>query len=135
MTNDVDYHALAASAAILLLPIISTALSLGGAWFIARRTEKRARAMRNDAKHWRDEAYAIWQKMNADDTVQFRRLGELGNTFTVQDKTIGGPPERRGRDSARHRVPGATARQWPEGDPESPDRLTTRENHVSNGHH
>ncbi|SFQ68005.1 hypothetical protein SAMN05421854_1196 [Amycolatopsis rubida] len=105
MTNEVDYHALAPSAMILLLPVISTAVSISGSWFIARRKEKKMNAD------------------NADDTVQFRRTAELGKPLTVDDQTIGRSSSRPGRHGARHRLPGIAAPQWPGGDPDFPDRI------------
>ncbi|SFO88113.1 hypothetical protein [Amycolatopsis rubida] len=124
MTNDVDYHALAVSAAILLLPIISTVVSIGGAAWIMRRTVQRIHALRDDAQRWRDETYALWQEVIADTAVQSKRSDEPERPLAVHNRTIGETSERPGRDAARHRITGPVTPQWPGRDLDAQDRLT-----------
>ncbi|MYW91648.1 hypothetical protein G3I59_13795 [Amycolatopsis rubida] len=123
MTNDVDYHALAVSAAILLLPIISTVVSIGGAAWIMRRTVQRIHALRDDSQHWRDETYALWQEVIADTAVQSKRSDKPERPLAVHNRTIDEPSERPGRDAVRLRATGPVAPQWPGRDLDAQDRL------------
>lgn len=99
MTNDFDFQALAASAVILLLPIISTVVSVGGAILIMRRAVQRIRALRDETERLRDEARSILRDASEDETAEFRR--------------IGGPSGRPDGNFPRHRVGRPMARQWP----------------------
>ncbi|MBB1153540.1 hypothetical protein [Amycolatopsis dendrobii] len=126
MTNDVDFHALAASAAILLLPIISTALSLGGSWFIGRRAVKRNRVLRDETQRLRDET----QRLRAEARSMHRDAREHE---TAEFRRVSGPSGRPDENFPRHRAEVPMARQWPGRDPDdrglsqaSPVRTTTR---------
>ena len=97
MTRGFDYAAFAS----FVFPALGVIIALGGTALIVRKALRTIRDLRNDAKHWRDEDFELWQGMDAEKTVRFPKPRNLGSPLTVHDQIVGFQA-RKGHQAARH---------------------------------
>ncbi|MFD6073036.1 hypothetical protein [Amycolatopsis lurida] len=75
---------------MFFVPALGALVSLAGAGFIVHRAVRQIHDMREDAKHWRDEAFEMWHEMCAlgtEATQQMPRVrGDLGKPLEIADQ-------------------------------------------------